>query len=296
MAFSPKVDWIAQASKALGVQLTRHTWREACGPCPNCGGKDRFIAFDDGGAWCRRCHMTAWWIENPDEGRRQMALSRQEKAEHQQELLARMASCTDWQAYHKALLNGSGAHLGDWYEHGMSDDDIEKWGLGWCAACPCAPESASLTIPVFRKQTLVDIRHRLIGGERGDKYRSHVAGLVASVFNVDALHSAEMVIVVEGEKKAIASVRAGFAASLGMPGAQFVDPLLRIMADLLESQRVILALDPDQTVNAECIALQIGSAARVADFPAKPDDFLLRYGAKSYAEVIKQARPVRVKR
>jgi hypothetical protein len=31
----------------------------------------------------------------------------------------------------------------------------------------------------------------------------------------------------------------------------------------------------------------------VADFPTKPDDFLLRYGAKAYAEVIKQARPVR---
>jgi hypothetical protein len=210
--------------------------------------------------------------------------------------MARMASVHDWEAYHAALSNGSGEHIGDWLEHGLLEDDIAAWGLGYCKVCPLCGESPSLTIPVFKHQALVDIRHRLTNATTADRYRSHIAGLTPSIFNVDALKTSDTVIVVEGEKKAMLSVRAGFKASLGLPGAQYRVSLLDVLADRDERQRIVLALDPDQTANAEQLALRLGNNVRVADFPAKPDDYFLRYGAKAYAEVIRQARPVRANR
>jgi hypothetical protein len=36
--------------------LKRKTKTEEAGPCPFCGGCDRFIAFDNGRGWCRQCN------------------------------------------------------------------------------------------------------------------------------------------------------------------------------------------------------------------------------------------------
>lgn len=285
--------WIAKASKAFGVPLTRHTAEKAVGPCPYCHtGVDRFIVWQDGNAWCNQCHRTGWWLP-ATEAMQRVAAARSERAERQTELLARMAACTDWQTYQSILFANGGQHLADWYEHGISEDEIIRWGLGYCDACPLAKDSPSLTLPVFVNQRLVDIRHRLLKGQQGDKYRSHLAGLVPSIFNTDALSAARVVLVVEGEKKVIASVRAGFPASLGMPGAQFTAQLLDVLAAAAPDQLIVLALDPDKVRDAEQIALRIGGMGRVADFTMKPDDFLLRYGPAAYAETIRQAREVR---
>lgn len=288
------LSWIDQAAKTIGVPLKRHTSTKAVGPCPHChAGRDRLVVFEDGNYWCHVCRKTGWWLPVED-GRKIVAEARAKREAAQTELRAQMAACTDWQTYHQALFAGSGALLALWYEHGVSDDEIRRWGLGWCAACPLAPDSASLTIPVFAGQTLIDIRHRLLDGIQGDKYRSHLAGLLPSIYNADALHAHATVVVVEGEKKAIAGVRAGYPATLGMPGAQFGEQLLETLAGVSAQQRVILALDPDQAEQAAQLALRIGEGAFVADFPLKPDDFLFRYGARAYAEVLQQSRPVRV--
>ena len=287
-------DWIATASKIIGVPLVRHTLTKATGPCPAChAGVDRLIVFEDGNYWCNRCHVTGWWLK-VDGGIQRIALARVERIERQSELQARIAACQDWQGYHATALNSNGAHIEQWLEQGMTEGEIDQWGLGFCEVCPLSTDHTSLTIPVFGQQHLLDIRHRLVGAPQGDKYRSHLAGLLPRIFNQDALKAADIVLVVEGEKKCIASVRAGYPASLGMPGAMFGEQLLEVLVYLDPRQKVILALDPDKSSTAERLALQIGSAARVADFPAKPDDFLARYGAKAYAEVVKQARPVRV--
>jgi len=287
--------WMKEAGHILGLTLTQRTYREACGPCPKCGGKDRFLVFEDGGSWCRQCHYIKWWAGTPPTPQ-QLEESHAARAERQANLMARMASVHDWEAYHAALSNGSGEHIGDWLEHGLVEDEIATWGLGYCKSCPLCCESPSLTIPVFKHQMLVDIRHRLTNATTADRYRSHIAGLTPSIFNSDALRTSETILIVEGEKKAILSVRAGFKASLGLPGAQYGLSLLDTLTTSDEKQMIVLALDPYQTANAERLAFQIGSRARVADFPAKPDDYFLRYGAKAYAEVIRQARPVRASR
>jgi len=287
------MDWIAHASQIIGVPLHRHTATKANGPCPKChAGVDRLVVFEAGNWWCNTCHESGWWL--PKEG----AVERIQEAKaqaliRQTALLAQMATCQDWIIYQKTL-RANPAYYEAWYEQGMSDDEIQTWGLGYCAKCPLEPEFASLTLPVFYRQTLVDIRHRLIGGQDGNKYRSHLPGLVPSIYNADNLGTAPQIIVVEGEKKTIASVRAGFSASLGLPGAMFGEQLLDVLQAATAQQTIILALDPDKIAQAESLALRIGSAARVADFPTKPDDFLFRYGAQAYAAVIQQARKVRV--
>jgi hypothetical protein len=297
-------DWIARASQKIGVPLVRHTATKATGPCPHChAGVDRLIVFEAGNYWCNHCHQTGWWMAVAD-GVQRIAEARVERHQHQTVLLAQMAACLDWRAYQSALQVGG--RVGLWLEHGMTEDDIGKWGLGYCERCPLCPGagsctrdplcpgSPSLTIPVFARQRLVDIRHRLLACPKGDRYRSHRTGLIPSIFNQDALIASQDVLVLEGEKKAIIAVRAGFPASLGLPGAMFGGALLDVLAGMQPAQRVTLALDPDKAETAEQLALLIGDAARVADFPSKPDDFLLRYGGAAYVEVIRQARPVRL--
>jgi hypothetical protein len=39
----------------LVPNLARASLRELHGPCPFCGGVDRFIVFEDGRGWCRQC-------------------------------------------------------------------------------------------------------------------------------------------------------------------------------------------------------------------------------------------------
>ena len=40
---------------ALLPNLKRTSRREQHGPCPFCGGTDRFVVFENGRGWCRQC-------------------------------------------------------------------------------------------------------------------------------------------------------------------------------------------------------------------------------------------------
>ncbi len=49
-----RIDLRGLLTRELGWRPVRQSAREAAGPCPLCGGHDRFIAWPDR-AWCRRC-------------------------------------------------------------------------------------------------------------------------------------------------------------------------------------------------------------------------------------------------
>lgn len=283
------------ASQRLGIELRRRTSTKAVGPCPICHGDDRFVVWlFEGSGWCSRCGHVAYLIDRED-AREAKAQAVKRRAEQQRELRARMATITVWQQYHADLLRTSDLHQ-LWLDEGITLHDIGKWGLGYCQSCPVASEYASLTMPVFQDEVLVDIRHKLLGApeEEQGKYRSHLPGLIPAVFNSGAIYNSRELVLVEGEKKAIVMCRYGWDGTMGIPGMGVAEELIDLLAERMEPLQVLtILLDPGADRAAERIAEQVlglGRAAVLADSPIKPDDFLLRYGRDAMRVVMAQTR------
>lgn len=285
---------LQRASTALGVSLRRRTSEKAVGACPLCGGDDRFIVWVyEGNAWCSRCKHSAAFLDQ-DETHRLRALSRVQKAERQSKLRATMAKCPDWQQYHRLAVQDPD-RMRLWQEEGMEEEDVLKWGLGWCPACPLEPSFPSLTIPVWQDNQLLDIRHKLIGADPSvhGKYRSHLAGFVPQPFNLDAMYAHRGLVLVEGEKKAIVMCRFGYPGTIGLPGINILDDFLDRVAEMQPVQSLVVLLDPGANGQAREIAQSVSSlgvATFIGDSPLKPDDLLLKYGKGPMERVMEQKR------
>lgn len=286
------------SSQKLGVPLRRRTSEKAVGPCPVCKGDDRFVVWlFEGSGWCSRCGHTAYTIER-EQAQVVSLEARRKRAARQVQLRAEMANITIWQDYHTAALETRERQL-LWEHEGMPLADLGRWGLGWCEACPTAPDFPSLTIPVWKGGQLADIRHKLLGAdaEEHGKYRSHLAGLMPSVFNVDAVFGAQQLVVVEGEKKAIVMARFGWEGTLGIPGMNVIDELIDVLAEHMQPvQWVTVLFDPGADAKASQLGGQLaalGKTTYVGDCPIKPDDLLLKYGPGVMKTVLKEARRYR---
>lgn len=259
----------------------------AC-PYPACkGGTDRFVIFANGNFWCRRCESKASWRrEDPAERQARVLKEQTDKKENR----AHMLTCKDWIGYHEHV--GSGATL--WKKHGIANDDIERWGLGFCEQAPCVDyPSASLTIPIWYKGKLLDIRHRLITPQGDDKYRSHMRGLPPAYFNFDGIANAERVWVVEGEKKAIVCNHYGLQ-TVAFPGLQFVSNLADIVPQTVSQCQELIFLPDPRAYSTIKPTLDIlrgkGFNVKVLELIEKPDDFILAYGAQLILDSAPMAR------
>lgn len=282
--------WFDEAAKKLGVPLHHHSDAEAHGPCPACGGEDRFIVWRAGNAWCRQCKMSTAWLRGED-AKRSAAEGVRRKASRRRDAAWRVLTQGHvWVSYHRACLESEEA-LAEWEKSGIGMQEVLKWGLGYADPCPVYSESASLVIPVFGNGRLLDIRHRLVNpGEKGGKYRGEFPGLPAQLFNADVVRKGSAVVV-EGEKKAIVLDKAGIGA-VGVAGASHGrDALVGV-----RSFSAVVAFDPGAGTEARRMAQALtkaGCRVWVADFPAKCDDFLLEYGVDLTKEVLRQARRCR---
>ena len=217
-----------------------------------------------------------------------MEATKKHKQEQRQKLYAQMHTCNLWLDYHK----NSPSVYDEWMGIGFTEEEINKWGLGFCSACPLSPEHTSLTIPVWFKGKLWDIRHRLIGAEQG-KYRSHLPGLVPPFYNLDAILTSRQVYVVEGEKKTIKCVSCGVPAVIGYPGIQFFKRIPEILNKYLDStQQVIFIPDPGTTDKIIEMAQQIKVPCYLVDLWMKPDDLILEHGADMFMSAIRMPRPI----
>lgn len=203
----------------------------------------------------------------------------------------KIANCRDWQVYHADVVQA----LTMWQAFGIGESDINKWGLGFCKQAPCTDyASASLTIPIFRKNKLVDIRHRLVSPADGQKYRSHWAGLPPSFFNLDAISHGERVFVVEGEKKAIVLEHFGFHPTISFPGLNCAHQLSDILAqEGTKSQRFVFLPDPGSEVKLRPLLKGLKSAGfklSLAELIMKPDDFLVEYGGDAMCNALQYAQ------
>ena len=287
-----------------GLQFRRKTAHEASSACPFChqATEDGFLVFDTGAYWCRKCDAKGFIDENdttpPDPVKilaARLAAVERKQQEHERRLTAleRMAKCTDHLTYHEQL----NSDMRDfWYEKGIDDKLIDQYQLGICWHCKTdqPDERMSLTIPVTFKNTLRNIRHRLIGGDQRDKYRPHLPLLGNTLFGADDVYSDDTssILVIEGEiKRIIVKDKLGgnVVGTMGKGGFQ------RAWASRFDRfSEVLIALDPDATDKAREMAGWFGGKARVVSLPTKPDDFFHVYNGtpSQFNEFIKLARKV----
>ena len=302
------MDPISRIEIAFHIELKHVSGAEYCGPCPICGGTDRWHFWVDRlNWWCRpgpgHCGRKGFLDELFDDvkaptqqDRLEWRMARIEEQQREMErrlsALERMAQSTDHLNYHYNITTDAVVYFN---EEGITNASIDKYMLGYCPRCPTDRQGRpSYTIPVINDGTLLNIRHRLVGAD-SDKYRPHMAGLGVQLFNADYLDEpGESILIVEGEKKSIV------VAQLGIPNVGIVGKR-SFMKDWLTEfgrfQTVYIALDPDATESAYRLGALFGERARVARMPVKIDEAVFRYGATrgDIEAFLANARPVRVK-
>jgi len=174
------VDYIGK--HVILKKVAAHEW---AGPCPVCGGRDRF-RVSDRGWFCRKCTGEKWgdladftklafgWTlrdtlknfnldrrASPEElasleAERKRREDEQRRAEQEAQALvhAQLTSSPDWWTYYQNVKNIPEARA-MWNKRGLSDTWIDYYRLGYCPARRFTSgdehfDSASLTIPYFR--------------------------------------------------------------------------------------------------------------------------------------------------
>ena len=170
-----------------------------------------------------------------------------------------------------------------WYEELGSPDlinpAIEHFKLGYCPAHP-TEHCPSHTMPVFIDQKCVNIRHRLVGREK-DKYRPHLKGLGAQLYNQDCLDIARQkgsVLVVAGEKKVISAWSRGIPNCISPTiGCSWKEEWTALLEGI--TKRYVL-FDPNEDEAAEKVAAVIG--ARVLHLDEKLDDWFKTHSLQDF--------------
>lgn len=299
------IDPVAEAERRWHIQLKRKSHDEYVGACPFCNaGEDRFHVWQErGNYWCRQCDAKGWLDEDKDmsdherrirelEARQRAVERKQAEQEQRLSALERMHASTDHIRYwHNIVIETQAIEY--WDSQGMSLQTMDDYKLGYCPRCPTDHDGrASYTIPVMAYGKLWNIRHRLIGAHDGDKYRPHLAGLPAMLFNADNLaRDGDSITIVEGEKKSIVVAQSGFP-NVGLMGKSgFQSEWARKFAKF---KTVYVALDPDAEAQATEIAAQFKGRGRVALLPGKIDDLIVKHGAtaEDIEWFLRMARPV----
>jgi len=293
----------------------RKTNREWCAACPECGtGDDRFLFWPDkGNYYCRQCELKGFILEtdqatfSPEqrEAWRRAQLQRERnEAETEARMLAEVAKLEPVvERYHSQLAGANGY----WKHCGLEPETVNRYRLGYCKSCPTYPACPSYVIPVYQSKKLVAIRHRLTCPPTpGDKYRYHMAGMKAQLFNAGTLRSNSNevpfgilepgeALLVEGEVKAMFLDQMGFTVA-GVPGAAiWKEKWGRFFEDI---RTVFIAFDPGANGAAEQTARQLSGIVHqvcIVTLPNKPDDLFVKYGCGlgEFVSMLEQGRVVR---
>jgi hypothetical protein len=288
--------------------------KEWHGPCPFCGGEDRFVIFTDRvypswNWWCRSCCKDGWADQiNPrlkaeltPEQRAQWAeAARQEHervAEGRRAKLSQFTSAELWRELHERMGDANRAW---WEAQGIPSFLQDFYKLGFSANRQFEHDGAmfvrdAYTIPKFYTSWAPrNIDFRIVDPPSGvGKYRP-AAGLPSAYFlsRPDYANIEGEVIIVEGSKKAIVVCNyiddkrqvIGVPSKNSWAGAEKECAMCDV---------VYIMLDPDAEDWALRLAKAIGKRARVVTPPDKPDDMILNgIGKDAFNRLLRYAKAV----
>lgn len=259
---------------------------ESSSACPECGGEDRFLFWNDkNNFYCRRCELKGFIGEDYNKltNEQREELHRAALAVQRQASLERMKSRERLQlGGNDAMYHARSGEVLELYQslYGINAESVATFKLGYSNACPTFKQSDSLTIPYYWRGELINLRHRLLQPDKGGKYRPEVAGLGTAIFNADRLgdSSEGHVVIVEGEFKAVV-LEQNYIPTVAISGAtQFQEKWCKLFKT---NDVVFIALDPGVEAQARRIAGMLdreGVDARIVTLPDKPDDLFHHHG------------------
>lgn len=303
------------------VQLHKHAQtqlggQEYCGPCPRCGGEDRFVVATGSNKWmCRHCTGAGRWedpislyafitwgdirptgesfkraVEEMTSGTRQFTVAainhktREEVTAERASVLAQFTQDELWAELHRRM----GADQRAWWRaRGIPDDWQDRWHLGYTSdrIFKYREElfhSPAYAIPYFAPaeqggQKPVNLQFRLTQPiNPDDKYR-WMGKLGSSAYCCYPDLQTDEVFVCEGAIKAM-----NLAVYLVGDREIWAVPSKMDAAGLPEllagRKRVWYIVDPDGDERANLFAAQTGDNARVVVLHGKLDDLILESG------------------
>ena len=205
------------------------------GPCPKCGGKDRFIV-SNGFFRCRICNYSGkiGGNESVDEEKIKEARVLAEKSIEKQNqkrksIIEELTNKKPYMIFHRDLVSNP-LLINDLQSQGITEQAIKKFIIGYRKKARYYYEGGNYlewpayTFPVFGKyngkRACISIRQRFIDPlpEGFPRYYPYRSGVGAVIFQ--AVHkNSDIAFVVEGEKKAIVMWCNGLSA-FGIPGIE----------------------------------------------------------------------------
>lgn len=288
-----------------GDQFIRSDRKSVRGPCPVCGGKHRMVVFLDrpNPNFECICGYKGFMDDKPlapqalAELKAKASAQADERAAYARARLAEFTTAELWAECHR--------RLGDeqrrwWTEQGIPASWQEFYQLGYTPDRAFQGDAGlfhrpAYTIPIFETGwQAVNCQYRIVDPPKGvGKYRQEPGLPAAAFLSRPDLPMADHMLVVEGAKKAaVLCARLPKQPQIvGLPGALSWAGMDDRLADC---GRVYIMLDPDARAAAVKLARAIGPAARVVELPAKPDDWILQYGAtaENFRAALRYAKPV----
>ena len=268
------------------------------GPCPFCGGKDRFLV-SNGYYYCRQNPNHAGTYEklrklllNDDSeikfihsNKQDVEKNRKEAQKKALDYINRLVDGVD--LYAKLYINLLESKEGIEYlsESGISLPMITRFSLGYLkdfvyySSDKNKYTSPAIIFPFFsvksRKRVLKMSVRIMNPKSKSDRYRGYISGM-PKMFYYCAEDNDDPLIFVEGEKKAIILWSFGFNAA-AIPGAYLTDKWVSFLRNKHKNLYLWLDCDNDGIVE---IANRIESKYDIkrifVNHPGKPDDLLLQ--------------------
>ncbi len=276
------------AYQKWGIDLKRQG-KEMHGPCPQCGGTDRFwVNIGNGHYHCRQCgDQFNGWLEDrraidPLERKKrdeERAKQEAESFKRREFWLAGFRAGYLWRQWHDEMSENNREW---WRSQGITDAQMDFYELGFTDTLAIRVNNqdqtlGAYTIPIRDPQdwNINYIHYRLADAPDGLQKYYYVPGIPAMEFYANPKGQADA-LVVEGAKKAM--VLNHFLDTkvqvVGLPG---MNPSREVMGRIKDGfERVWLALDPGpQRDRANWYFRQHVPQAKAISLAGKPDDLVL---------------------
>lgn len=282
-------------------------WR---GPCPFCGGTDRFRVHTDRPFphWytvCREgtgCGWSGWADQiNPrlrepmtaEKLKEYAARQKEQERRQAQSLAERLKEFSDSELWAELNRRMSEKNRAWWESQGLPETAQDYWQLGYTTQTAWGE---AYTIPFFSEDwKAVNMQYRLLHPpENGDKYRWRGLGYSSHFTAFPALKESEQVVICEGAKKAMVYAYHISPADVRVYGVPSKSDFAGVADKAKNASRVWIVLDPDAEAQAMKLAHEIGKAARIVTLTEKIDDLITLYGARErqLSAYFRQARKV----